>query len=161
MNFLLLAFKNLKRRKIRTLLTIMGLGIAVAVLVSLLGFNRGYEQALTRDVEKMGYQVLVTAKGCPYEAATMMLQGGGGLRYIGEDIFTQIAENPLVGKITPQLIEVVHDPDLLGGRLVIISPDLLLICFLGAIVMGVMTGIYPAFRASGKRPIEAISSGVG
>ena len=115
MNFLSLAHKNLKRRRIRTALTILGVGIAVAVLVSLLGFNIGYEQALTRDVEKMGYQVLVTAKGCPYEAATMMLQGGGGLRYIDEELFSRIAGNPLVDKITPQLIEVVSDPDLPEG----------------------------------------------
>ena len=115
MKFPLLAYKNLKRRRVRTVLTVLGVGIAVAVLVSLLGFNRGYEYSLTRDMEKMGYQVLVTAKGCPYEAATMMLQGGGGLRYIGEKIFSRIAGNPLVDKITPQLIEVVHDPDLAEG----------------------------------------------
>jgi len=69
--FLILAFKNLKRRRIRSLLTIGGVAVAVGVLVILLGFNAGYQKALTNNIEKMGYQVLVTAKGCPYEAATI------------------------------------------------------------------------------------------
>jgi len=114
-NSFMLAYKNLKRRKARTASTILGAGIAVAVLVCLLGFNTGYQRGLDRDIDKMGFQVLVTAKGCPYEAATIMLKGGGGLRYIDEDLFLQIASNPLVDRITPQLIEVVPDSDLPEG----------------------------------------------
>ena len=62
----------------RTLLTLVGIMLSSWVLVSLLGFNRGYETALNRDIDNMGYQLMVMAKGCPYEAATMMLQGGPG-----------------------------------------------------------------------------------
>jgi len=71
-----LAYNNLVRRKIRTVLTVSGIGIAVFVLISLLGFDKGYQESLTADIDKMGYQVLITAKGCPYEAATLMLKGG-------------------------------------------------------------------------------------
>ena len=56
--YLNLAYKNLYRRKIRSMLTIGGVGVAVAVLVSLLGFNSGYRIALEKDVSGMGYQVL-------------------------------------------------------------------------------------------------------
>jgi len=77
MKLFILAYKNLKRKRIRSFLTIGGVAIAVAVLVSLLGFNVGYQKALTNDIDRMGYQVLVTAKGCPYEAETLMLKGGG------------------------------------------------------------------------------------
>ena len=116
MKFLILAYKNLKRRKIRSLLTIGGVAIAVAVLVSLLGFNTGYKQALTRDVDKMGYQVLITAKGCPYEAATLMLKGGGGLRYIDQDIYNKIVNDPRIDKITPQLIHTIYDTERQEGK---------------------------------------------
>ncbi len=116
MKFLILAYKNLKRRKIRSFLTIGGVGVAVTVLVSLLGFNTGYQKALTSDIEKMGYQVLVTAKGCPYEAATMMLKGGAGLRYIDEDIYKKIVSDPDIDKTTPLLIQLAYDPDKGGGR---------------------------------------------
>lgn len=116
MRFLILAYKNLKRRRIRSFLTIGGVGVAVAVLVSLLGFNNGYQQALTSDIEKMGYQVLVTAKGCPYEAATMMLKGGAGLRYMEEDVYEEIVSDPDIDKITPLLIQLAYDPDRSGGR---------------------------------------------
>lgn len=116
MKFLILAYKNLKRRKIRSFLTIGGVGMAVAVLVSLLGFNTGYQKALTSDIEKMGYQVLVTAKGCPYEAATMMLKGGAGLRYIDEDIYKRIVSDPDIDKTTPLLIQLAYDPEKSGGR---------------------------------------------
>lgn len=116
MKFLILAYKNLKRRKIRSFLTIGGVGMAVAVLVSLLGFNTGYQKALTSDIEKMGYQVLITAKGCPYEAATMMLKGGAGLRYIDEDIYKRIVSDPDIDKTTPLLIQLAYDPEESGGR---------------------------------------------
>jgi len=44
MKLLMIAYKNLKRRKLRSLFTIGGVAIAVAVLVSLLGFSAGYKK---------------------------------------------------------------------------------------------------------------------
>lgn len=116
MNTFILAINNLKRKKIRTILTVGGVAIAVAVLVSLLGFDKGYQAALTRDIDKMGYQLLITAKGCPYEAATMMLKGGGGLRYMEEDIYNRIKQDSRIDKITPQLVSTVFDPEREEGR---------------------------------------------
>jgi len=116
MNVISIAYKNLKRKKVRSILTVGGVAIAVAVLVSLLGFDRGYQQSLTGNIDKMGYQLLVTAKGCPYEAATMMLKGGGGLRYMEQDIYDKIKNDPRIDKITPQLVATVYDPDRLDGQ---------------------------------------------
>ena len=116
MKFFILAYKNLRRRKFRSFLTIGGVAVAVAVLVSLLGFNAGYQEALTSDVDKMGYQVVVTAKGCPYEAATMILNGEAGLRFIDEDIYRQITSDPDIDKITPLLAQLAYDPEKMEGR---------------------------------------------
>jgi putative ABC transport system permease protein len=113
MRLLIIAYKNLARKKIRSFLTIGGVALAVAVLVSLLGFNSGYKMALSNDVDKMGYQVLVTAKGCPYEAATLMLKGGGGLRYMESEVFDRIVNDERIDKITPQLATVVPQEE--GG----------------------------------------------
>jgi len=116
MKLLVIAYKNLKRRKLRSAFTIGGVAIAVAVLVSLLGFSAGYKRALTSDIDKMGYQLLVTAKGCPYEAATLMLKGGGGLRYMEQDVYDSISSDERIDKVTPQLIHTIYDPDRLDGR---------------------------------------------
>jgi len=106
-----IAFKNLQRKKVRTLLTLIGIMLSSWVLVSLLGFNRGYESALNRDIDNMGYQIMVMAKGCPYEAATMMLQGGAGLRYIEQDVADSIKTRPEVDMVTPILMQAFFDPD--------------------------------------------------
>ena len=106
-----IAYKNLLRKKARTLLTLIGIMLSSWVLVSLLGFNRGYENALNRDIDNMGYQIMVMAKGCPYEAATMMLQGGAGLRYIPEDVATSIKSRPEVENVTPILMQAFFDPN--------------------------------------------------
>ncbi len=116
MKFIILAYKNLKRRKSRSFLTISGVAVAVAVLVALLGFNAGYQEALTSDVDKMGYQVIVTAKGCPYEAATMILSGEAGLRFIDEDIYQQITSDPDIDQITPLLAQLAYDPEKMEGK---------------------------------------------
>jgi len=106
-----IAYKNLLRKKTRTLLTLVGIMLSSWVLVSLLGFNRGYEQALNRDIDNMGYQLMVMAKGCPYEAATMMLQGGTGLRYIEQSMVDSIVDKPEVDKVTPILMQAFFDPN--------------------------------------------------
>jgi len=106
-----IAYKNLLRKKTRTLLTLVGIMLSSWVLVSLLGFNRGYEQALNRDIANMGYQLMVMAKGCPYEAATMMLQGGTGLRYIEQSMVDSIVDKPEVDKVTPILMQAFFDPN--------------------------------------------------
>jgi len=105
------AYKNLLRKKARSLLTILGIAMAAWVLVSLFGFNRGYEASLNRDIDNLGFQMLVVAKGCPYEAATLMLKGGTGLKYMNEDIATAVAAEPEVEGVTPMLMQVVFDPN--------------------------------------------------
>ena len=109
MAFLRLGFRSLLRHKARTALTVTGVAVAVALLVSLQGFNAGYEKALNENVQRIGYHVLVTAKGCPYEAATLMLKGGTGLRYIRQEIADRLAADPRVKSVSRQLIQPYFD----------------------------------------------------
>jgi len=105
------AYKNLLRKRTRSSLTVLGIGLSAWVLVSLLGFNRGYEAALNKDIDNMGFQVLLTAKGCPYEAATLMLKGGTGLRYMKETVIEDILRHPEVEDVTPMLMAAIFDPN--------------------------------------------------
>ena len=105
------ASKNLLRKKSRSVLTIIGIALAAWVLVSLFGFNKGYESSLNKDIDNLGFQVMVMAKGCPYEAATLMLKGGTGLRYIKSDITDPSARNRRWKEITPMLMQAVFDPN--------------------------------------------------
>lgn len=104
MNFQAFAWKNLTRRPVRTILTTGGVALAVAVAVSLGGFNLGYKRAISGSIEQLGFQVMVMAKGCPYEAATLMLKGGTGLLYLPEEAHTLIRQDPDIEAITPVFI---------------------------------------------------------
>ena len=104
MNYVSFAWKNLTRRPVRTALTAGGVALAVAVAVSLGGFNLGYRQAIAGSIEQLGFQVMVMAKGCPYEAATMMLKGGTGLLYLPEEAHARIRTDPDIEAITPIFI---------------------------------------------------------
>ena len=110
MNIVILACKNLQRRKLRTMFTIFGIALSAWVLVTLLGFNKGYKNSLNRDIEGMGFQIVLTAKGCPYEAATLMLKGGTGLRYMPENMFPDIKNAEEVEQATPMLMHAEFDP---------------------------------------------------
>jgi len=48
----------------------------------------------------------------------------------------------------------------LSGSIVQITPAVILYAVLGAIVVGFFGGLYPAWRASSMRPVEAIGKGV-
>ena len=101
-----LAIKNLRRRLVRTGLTIAGVSLAVTVAVSLGGFMLGYRGAIDKSIDMLGFQVMIMAKGCPYEAATMMLKGGTGLLYLPGDIYDKVRNDSEIESITPIFVGV-------------------------------------------------------
>lgn len=101
-----LAIKNLRRRLVRTGLTVAGVALAVTVAVSLGGFMLGYRGAIDKSIDMLGFQVMIMAKGCPYEAATMMLKGGTGLLYLPSDIYEKVKGDPEIASITPIFVGV-------------------------------------------------------
>ncbi len=76
MNISKLAFKNLWIRSARTLLTIAGISVIIAIFFSLFSFGRGYEKALQGEFSSFGIHILAVPKGCPFEATSLLLHGG-------------------------------------------------------------------------------------
>jgi len=52
-------WKNLQRRRLRTLLTLCGIGMAIGAFVGLVGFSRGFEQAWMRIYSSSGTDIAV------------------------------------------------------------------------------------------------------
>ena len=125
MNLFSLAVKNLQRRKGRTLLTIAGVAIAVAILFSLLSFSAGYERELTKEMDSLGFHLLAVPKGCPYEATTLILHGGVIPKYLtNEDLVRARATDGVVIAAPLLLQQFVKDgtPHIVYG----IEPDVML-----------------------------------
>lgn len=104
--YFMLAIKNLRRRLVRTALTVAGVALAVTVAVSLGGFMLGYRGAIDKSIDMLGFQIMIMAKGCPYEAATMMLKGGTGLLYLPADIYDKVRNDADIDSITPIFVGV-------------------------------------------------------
>ncbi|HPD76556.1 MAG TPA: ABC transporter permease [Methanoregulaceae archaeon] len=136
MNLLSLAIKNLQRRKTRTLLTIAGVAIAVAILFALLSFSAGYERQLNSEMENLGFNLLAVPKGCPYEATTLILHGGVIPKYLTNDDLARTRVTPGVAVAAPMLLQqVIKDgaPHIVYG----IDPD-------------AMIPLKPAWKVNGR-----------
>ncbi len=98
--FINVALKELRRHRTRSALTVSGVALSVCMLVSLLGLGNGYRTSLIRSIDRLGYHVLVTSKGCPYEAATLLMQGGVIPMYMDEAIHREILRDTDVATAT-------------------------------------------------------------
>ena len=106
-----LPFKNLQRRKLRSALTAMSLAAATAVLFSLLAFNRGYQQALQGELDRMGAHLLVVPVGCPYEAASLILKGGQVENTLPAAALATIRAQPEVDAAAPLFMAAIPRPE--------------------------------------------------
>lgn len=104
MNFFTLAAKNLLRRRGRTLLTVLGVAIAITVLFSLLSLNSGYEKELNKEVNSLGVHILAVPKGCPYEAASLVIHGGVIPKYLTASDLQNVSSIEGVELATPMLM---------------------------------------------------------
>ncbi len=118
---------NIRHNRWISLVSVVGMAIAAFIVATLLGFLSGYQEAVRRDVDRLGYDLLITAKGCPYEAATLMLRGGVGLRYMPDGVVARLEADPAVEATFPTLIHPVREPSNPSG-------------------MSIYKGVSPGFR---------------
>jgi putative ABC transport system permease protein len=109
----------------RTLVTAAGVAIAVAALFSLLSFQRGYQQGMRTELDRLGAHILVTPKGCPYDAASIALHGASWPCYLKESYLDQVCRAPGVATAAPLLMSATYDDS--GGQTVYLGarPNLL------------------------------------
>jgi putative ABC transport system permease protein len=88
----------------RTTVTVAGVAISTAALFSLLAFQRGYQNGLRRELERLGAHVLVAPKGCPYDAASMALHGASWPCYLKERYLDEVRAVPGVAEAAPVLM---------------------------------------------------------
>jgi putative ABC transport system permease protein len=77
-----LAFKNLRHRMSRSLLTLLGIAIGIMAIISLLALGEGMQQAVTGELSSLSDVIIVSTGGNAFSS----LGGGGGS--LGE-YFTQ------------------------------------------------------------------------
>jgi putative ABC transport system permease protein len=86
-DFLKFAVNNLVHRKMRSLLTIIGIFIGIAAVVSLISVGQGMQNAITEEFEKMGINKLIITPG--QSSSSMPMMGMvGGLKLTKDDIKT-------------------------------------------------------------------------
>jgi len=111
MTFLALAFKNLLRHKIRSLLTLTGIAASIAVLFSIISFNRGFEQGLENELKKTGIHFMIVPSGCPHEVAALVLHGAVTPQFLDLNIIEKIKDNKNISIASPILISQLPNPE--------------------------------------------------
>ncbi len=104
-----LTMQNMRRRRLRTLVTILGVAIAVAALFSLVSFQRGYQAGMEGELDRLGAHVLVVPKGCPYDAASIALHGASWPCYLKESYLAQVRGTEGVALAAPLLMNALYD----------------------------------------------------
>ncbi len=97
-----LAFNNIRRTPVRAWLTAISVLIAAATLTTVMSVDRGYGQAVRRElVEKTGVHLYITKEGCPIEAASVIAQGGLSPLYVEESLVEVAATTDGVSAVLP------------------------------------------------------------
>lgn len=97
MLFATFILKNILNRKVRSCLTIVGVAVAVAAVVALLGISTGFEQSFTELYEKRGVDLIVVRAGTTERLTSSLPQQVG----------PAIRGLPHVRAVSPGLVDVV------------------------------------------------------
>ncbi|MBB6051322.1 ABC transporter permease [Armatimonas rosea] len=110
-----LALINLLRQRVRSLVTALGVAVAVGMLFLLLAFQRGYQSGLRTELDRLGAHLIVVPKGCPYDSASIALHGASWPCYLKSAYLTEVEHTPGVRVAAPVLMNAFFDPKT-GGQ---------------------------------------------
>ncbi len=98
-----LAFKNLKRKRFRTITLILAIAIATASLFSSIIILRSVEQGLESAVARLGADLVVVPEGYEKKAGNVLLGGEPSTFYMDSSVLEEIRKVPGVAKASPQI----------------------------------------------------------
>lgn len=104
MNFFTLSVKNLLRHKTRSFLTLIGISASIAVLYSIISFNKGFETNLKKELERTGLHFMIVPSGCPHEVASLVLHGAIIPKYLDDSISEKIKKFSEVSLVSPIIV---------------------------------------------------------
>ncbi|MEC7241289.1 MAG: ABC transporter permease [Myxococcota bacterium] len=93
--------------------------IAAFLVIALTSFVEQVETAVETEIQGLGYDFLITARGCPYEAATLMLRGGVGMRYMPEGVRARAEQDEAISKSFAVLLHPVRDSSSESGMVIL------------------------------------------
>ena len=149
-----IALRSLSANKLRSALTMLGIIIGVAAVIALMSVGRGVQKTITDQIGSMGTNLLFVSPG----AANV-----GGVR---ENILAQFLTEATILSLMGGLIGIALGAGL--AKLIssiqtgtttitaVVGLDSVLLATLFAIAVGLVFGVYPAFRAAGLNPIDAL-----
>lgn len=136
-----LAWKEAKRRPVRSALTVVGVAIAVAALFILLELQRSYGAGIRVELDRLGAHVLVVPKGCPYDAASIALHGANWPCYLNARYLDEVRSTRGVAAAAPVLMSAFYDSA--GHQTVYVGIDTN------------MLSLKPGWRIDGRFPAES------
>ncbi len=98
MHFITFILRNLTRRPVRTLLTVLGLAVAVGSMVALLGISHNVERSVAESFDRRGIDLVVTAAGKTDQLSSDF----------SEELVHAAAALPGVRDVVPAVVELVE-----------------------------------------------------
>lgn len=109
MTFFTIVFRSLTRRPVRTCLTLVGISIGIAAVVTLVGMAWGYEKGVANQLDAVGADVVVSNMG-----------GGLMPKVFNESLQEKVAALPRVVEVTSILMQMLSVEDapimMISGR---------------------------------------------
>jgi putative ABC transport system permease protein len=100
LNILLSAFRALRRNKMRSFLTMLGIIIGVAAVIAMLAIGQGAEYSVQQQISSLGTNVLIVFPGSQQQGG--LRSGAGTMTTLTEDDAAAIAkECPAVAFVSP------------------------------------------------------------
>jgi putative ABC transport system permease protein len=100
---------NLLRQKLRTLVTAVGVAVAIGLAFCILAFQQGYQNGVRSELDRLGAHLLVVPKGCPYDAASIALHGASWPCYLKSVYLETVRKTPYVACAAPVLMTALYD----------------------------------------------------
>jgi putative ABC transport system permease protein len=89
-------WKTLWRKRSRIVLSILSICLAVMSLLFFFGLRRGYTQSMSKSISNFGAHLIAMPKGCPYEASSVILQGGILPKQLPDETLNRVREIPTI-----------------------------------------------------------------
>ncbi len=94
---------NLKRRKLRTFLTVLGVVIGTASIVVMISLGLGLQQSTYQEIEKSGGLTTIQVTGKDGQSSMMMPSGEKSEEYVTDDVVEKLKKLDHVEFVSPVL----------------------------------------------------------